>query len=505
MSHDILAKRGLEIGEEIIFGRSQTGVSGIDDFSEEPSYSDISESDVKEAIKDHARPQEDLLLLPEVTEPDAVRHYTRLSRKNLAIDLVSYPLGSCTMKYNPKLHEWAARLDGLTDLHPYMPPDILQSALKIYFEMQTYLAEIGGFARVSLAPSAGAQGEFAGLAMIKKALSERGERRKTILVPRSAHGTNPATAAFFSFEVISLDIGDDGRMMVSEIDELMDENCAGLMVTNPNTLGIFESEQQKISSLIHERGGYVYGDGANLNALMGVTRPGDLGVDVLHYNLHKTMTTPHGGGGPGCGAIGAGEELAKYLPLPWVIKTDDKYSLITQDPDSIGRIRSFLGNFAMLVRAWVYIRSLGAKGLRMASEYAVLNANYVRHGLKDHFHLAYESDCLHEVVFSDKLQQENGISALDIAKRLIDYGIHPPTMYFPLVVKGALMVEPTETESLYDLDRMIQAFLAVARECIEDPQLVKDAPQNTALCRLDEAKAARVPVLNHQQSLSSAK
>jgi glycine dehydrogenase subunit 2 len=491
---------GLELNEEIIFARSKEGIAGIDFFNKDSS-SGSSSLDINSALGAHARPVDDDLLLPEIGELSAVRHYTRLSKKNFAIDTQSYPLGSCTMKYNPKLHEWVARLSGFSDLHPYMPEEILQPALQICFELQNYLSEIGGFIQTTLAPSAGAHGEFAGLAMITKALKKRGRPRRKILVPQSAHGTNPATAAFFAYEVIALSIGDDGRMKFSEIERLMDDDCAGLMVTNPNTLGIFESEQIAISRLIHDRGGFVYGDGANLNALMGITRPGDLGVDVMHFNLHKTMTTPHGGGGPGCGGIGAGKELAPYLPVPLIRKVKDRYEIEFGNDTSIGRIRSFFGNFAMMLRAWTYIRSLGADGLKRASELAVLNANYVRHKLKEHYHLAYSTDCLHEVVFSDKWQKALSVTALDIAKRLLDYGVHPPTMYFPLVVKGALMVEPTETESLYDLDRMIAAFIAIAEEAKHNPEIIRSAPHHTALSRLDEARAARHPVLTYQQYL----
>jgi glycine dehydrogenase subunit 2 len=493
------ATSGIEVNEALIFERSQPGVSGIDFLEPASASVAISEQEIYKAVG--ASRDAATLLLPELSEPDAVRHFTRLSKKNFAIDSNSYPLGSCTMKYNPKLHEWAGRLPGLSSLHPYMSEEDLQPALKIYFELQTYLAEIGGFSGVSLAPAAGAQGEFAGLAMITKALKDRGERRHKILVPKSAHGTNPATAAFFSYEVVSLDIGHDGRVITSQVAELMNEDCAGIMLTNPNTLGIFESDILAITKIVHDHGGFVYGDGANLNALMGLTRPGDWGVDVMHFNLHKTMTTPHGGGGPGCGAVGASPALAAYLPLP-IVKESACIYQVANCPESIGRIRSFFSNFGMIVRAWTYIRSLGAEGLKQASQYAVLNANYIRTKLEDHYHLPYVADCLHEVVFSDKKQNESGVSALDIAKRMIDYGIHPPTMYFPLVVKGALMIEPTETESLYDLDIMIDAFIAVAKEAKNDPELVKNAPHSTALSRLDEAKAARNPILTYQEYIS---
>lgn len=498
MAENFSAASGLELCEELIFRRSQSGVTGVA-LNQEDISAAISDEEVQKVLHGHERQSHDVCLLPQVSEPDAVRHYTRLSKKNFSIDTHSYPLGSCTMKYNPKIHEWAARLPGIVGLHPYMPLDLLQPALRIMFELQASLEEIGGFAKVSLAPSAGAQGEFAGLAMIKKALSARGDKRKSILVPKSAHGTNPATAASLGFFVISLDIGPDGRMIKRQVDELMNDQCAGLMVTNPNTLGIFESELPDIARIVHERGGFVYGDGANLNALMGITRPGDLGIDVMHFNLHKTMTTPHGGGGPGCGAVGASAELAPFLPTPLIKMAGDRFVVDEERSSSIGAIRSFFGNFGMMIRAWCYIKSLGPDGLKDASSYAVLNANYVREKLKNYYHVAYQEDCLHEVVLSDKYQAEYGVTALDIAKRLIDYGVHPPTMYFPLVVKGALMVEPTETESLYDLDRMIEAFIAVATESQENPQLVKSAPHMTRLSRLDEAQAARKPVLTYQE------
>jgi glycine dehydrogenase subunit 2 len=486
---------GIEVHEAPIFMRSSPGVSGLDF-----NWPKSNDSQALAVLEHNIRSVDDEVLLPEVTESEAVRHFTRLSKKNCAIDVSSYPLGSCTMKYNPKLHEWAARLPGLSALHPYSPVDFLQPALKIIYELEQALCEIAGFAQCSLAPSAGAQGEFAGLAMMTKAVKSRGEKRHKILVPKSAHGTNPATAAFFGYEVTSLNVGPDGRMIYEEVASLMDELTLGIMLTNPNTLGIFESDIKRIVDLVHARGGYVYADGANLNALMGISRPGDWGVDCMHFNLHKTMTTPHGGGGPGCGAIGAAQSLAPYLPVPLIVKNNDRFEVIETKETSIGRIRSFYSNFGMIVRAWTYVQSLGAEGLKDASVGAVLNANYVKEKLRPYFHLPFDTDCLHEVVFSDQKQNTHGINALDIAKRLIDYGIHPPTMYFPLVVKGALMIEPTETESLYDLDAMINAFIAVAKEAETNPELLKTAPHSTALARLDEAKAAREPRLTFQSA-----
>jgi len=471
--------------ESLIFLRSSTQSTAIDFFDEQ-----INKQEVQQSLQNLFYDRQDLLL-PELDEPQVVRHYTKLSQKNFSIDTTSYPLGSCTMKYNPKINEWAARLPGLSSIHPLMPIEILQPALKICYEMQNWLSEIGGFKQTSLAPSAGAHGEFAGLAMIAKALKDRKENRTKIMVPTSAHGTNPATAAFFGWEVLSVEINNDGRVNLSQIESLMDDTCAGIMITNPNTLGIFESDLAKISHIIHNKGGYVYGDGANLNALLGICRPGDCGVDVMHFNLHKTFTTPHGGGGPGCGAIGASEKLYNYLPTPLIKQTNHFYEVIDNNKDSIGRIRSFFSNFGLLIRAWTYLQSLGPNGLKQVSQKAVLNANYIRHCLKDHYYLPFKSDCLHEVVLSDKWQQEYGVSALDISKRLIDYGIHPPTMYFPLIVKGSLMIEPTETESLFDLDHLINAFISVAKECRESPEIVKSAPHTTALSRLDEVKAVR--------------
>lgn len=490
MSHD----------EKLVFYRHSENEAGVD-FSHEDDFYHLDDTLLEQKLGDNLRKDLDQVDIPDLTEPSAVRHFTRLSKKNFSIDSESYPLGSCTMKYNPKLHEWAARLPGINSLHPYMPDHLLQEALKIYYELQNYLSIIGGFHKTSLNPSAGAQGEFSGLLMIKKALEDRKEKRSKILVPKSAHGTNPATASFFSYTVESIAMGSDGRILIDEVRRHMDAQCVGLMITNPNTLGIFESEQKEIAEIIHERGGYIYGDGANLNALMGKVKPGEIGVDVMHFNLHKTMTTPHGGGGPGCGAIGASKELAPYLPSPQVDFKDNKYFIKYNNKKSIGRIRSFLGNFGMIIRAWIYIRSLGAQGLTAASEIAVLNTNYMKKKLAHEFNLPYHTDCLHEVVFDDRSFAINNITALDIAKRLIDYGIHPPTMYFPLIVKGALMIEPTETESLLDLDYMINAFLSIAQEIKSTPELVKNAPHTTSLKRLDEAKAARKPVLTYKDLL----
>jgi len=489
-------RTNFDFNESLLFEHGSEGRSGVDLPSGEASTR-IDDKMIAECLGVQARKDERALSLPQMSEPEVCRHYTRLSRWNFSIDTGPYPLGSCTMKHNPRINEWAARLPGFALLHPYLPETHLQGALELMWWLQRDLAEIGGFDAVTLQPAAGAHGEFVGVATIMAALKKRGERRTRILVPESAHGTNPATAAFFGLEIVPLATGSDGRVSANDVREKMSSDVAGIMITNPNTLGIFESEIVDICAIIHEKGGFVYGDGANLNALMGVARPGDLGIDVMHFNLHKTFTTPHGGGGPGCGGVGTSKALSPFLPAPLVRKNSDgTFAFDSVRPHSIGRVRSFNGNFGMMVRAFTYIREMGNTGLKAASERAVLNANYIRARLKDHFHIPYESDCLHEVVISDKWQKaENGVSTLDIAKRLLDFGIHPPTIYFPLVVQGSMMIEPTETETKEDLDRICDAFIAVAKEAKENPQLVKAAPHNFAISRLDEAQAARKPVL----------
>lgn len=507
--HGGIARSGLDFDEPIIFARSSAGRTGIDlpnlDDSEAAELAGLDDS-----LGNCGRAAQEELLLPEISEPEAVRHYTRLSRWNYAIDLNTYPLGSCTMKYNPKINEWAARLPGFASLHPYLPEDKLQGALAIMWDLQNWLAEIAGFAGTSLQPAAGAHGELVGIMMMRAALSDRGDARKKILVPESAHGTNPATAAYNGYTVVSLKTTATGLTDPADVARLMDSDTAGIMLTNPNTLGIFESDILEISKIVHERGGFVYGDGANLNALLGVARPGDLGIDVMHFNLHKTFTTPHGGGGPGCGAVGAAAALEPYLPAPLanrrsITVTDEKtgqqketyqYYFDDNRPKTIGRCRSFHGNFGMGVRAWTYIREMGAEGLRAAAQRAVLNANYIRARLQNHFHLPYVADSLHEVVFTDKKQKDaTHTTTMDMAKRLMDYGLHPPTVYFPLVVQGALMIEPTETETKADLDRLCDSFISIAREAVETPDVLKAAPHLTARRRFDEVLAARKPVL----------
>lgn len=490
----MIGRRNFDFNEPLIFDRGSEDRCGVD-LPNEPASGALTEQEMQAALGAHWRDKGDGLTLPSLSEPSVNRHFTRLSRWNFSIDTGSYPLGSCTMKYNPRINEWAARLPGFSSLHPYLPEARLQGALRLMWELQRELGQIGGFAGVSLQPSAGAQGEWVGVAMMMRALKERGEMRRKMLVPESAHGTNPATAAFFGLEIVPIKADADGRIRPEAISEKMDHDTVGIMITNPNTLGIFESHIAEVCDIVHAQGGYVYGDGANLNALMGIARPGDLGIDVMHFNLHKTFTTPHGGGGPGGGAVGALPSLAPHLPIPLVKESRGIYAWDEDRPASIGRVRSFYGNFGMMLRAYTYIREMGASGLKAASERAVLNANYIRARLKDHYDIALATACLHEVVLTDKKQKLQGVTTLDIAKRLIDYGIHPPTIYFPLVVSGAMMIEPCETESKEDLDALCEAFIAIAKEASETPELVKSAPHNTALRRLDEAAAARKPVL----------
>jgi glycine dehydrogenase subunit 2 len=434
--------------------------------------------------------------LPAVSEPEAFRHYVRLSQQNFAIDLGMYPLGSCTMKYNPKVNEWAARLAGFARLHPYAPEADLQGALELMHRLERGLAEVCGMDRVSLQPAAGAQGELAGLMMIRAYHRAQGRNPKKVLIPDTAHGTNPASCALNGFTAVSFPAGDDGVVSAEAFAPYVDDDVAAVMITNPNTVGLFESELPRIAQLVHDKGGLVYGDGANLNALMGRARPGDLGIDVMQFNLHKTFTTPHGGGGPGCGPVAYKSLLAPFAPAPTVEKrTDGTYYLDYDRAQSVGRLRTFYGNFGMMVRAYTYLREMGAAGLKLATELAVLNANYLRVTLGEQWHVAYDRSCMHEVVISDKNLKSTGVTTLDVAKRLLDHGFHPPTVYFPLVVKGAMLIEPTETETKQTLDDFVSAMAAIKDESERDPEKVKTAPHMTRLRRLDETRAARKPVL----------
>ena len=430
--------------------------------------------------------------LPELTELDVVRHYTRLSQWNFNIDTNFYPLGSCTMKYNPKINETLARLPGFAQHHPMTPDSDSQGSLQLMYELQECLKTISGMDHASLHPAAGAQGEFAGMLMVQAYHSANGNPRKKVLLPDSAHGTNPASATLCGYKPVQLPSNAEGTIDVAKLEAAMDEETAAIMLTNPNTLGMFEKDILKICEIVHKKGGLVYCDGANLNAIMGIAKMGDMGIDVLHINLHKTFSTPHGGGGPGAGPVCIKDILEPYLPAPIVEKAGSNYKLNADRPDSVGRLKSFNGNFGMLLRAYAYIRTLGPEGIREAARSAVLNANYIRAKLKDTFHLPFTGASLHECVFNDKGQ---GITTMDLAKALIDHGFHPPTVYFPLIVKGALMIEPTETESKETLDNFIESMQSIAKKGQEDPDSFHSSPRLSKVSRPDEAQAARYPKL----------
>lgn len=442
------------------------------------------------------------LPLSELSEVDVTRHFTRLSQLNYSIDTGFYPLGSCTMKYNPKINEETARLPGFANIHPLQPVETVQGALLMMFELQEMLKEIGGFAGVTLQPAAGAHGELTGVLIIRAYHESRRDTKRTkILIPDSAHGTNPATSAMSGMQVVQLASDERGNVDLEALKAECDDSLAGLMLTNPNTLGLFDENVELVIRMVHEAGGLVYGDGANMNALLGITRPGDLGFDVLHYNLHKTFSTPHGGGGPGSGPVGVAAHLVDFLPGPVVDIIDEGdddqpplYGLVTPSK-SIGRVKAFHGHFGMMVRAYTYIRMHGPEGLRKISEYAVLNANYLMTRLKDTYTLPYDRTCMHEFVLEGRWSDAPDIHALDIAKRLMDYDFHPPTNYFPLIVHEALMIEPTETESKQTLDAFADALLKIAEEAHSQPDLLKEAPHKTPVGRLDEVKAAKQLVL----------
>jgi glycine dehydrogenase subunit 2 len=433
--------------------------------------------------------------LPEVSELDVVRHYSRLSQMNYGVDTHFYPLGSCTMKYNPKINEDMARLSGFARLHPLTPDALAQGALALMHELATMLAEIAGMDHVSLQPAAGAQGELAGVLMIKAYHESRGEQRPKVLVPDSAHGTNPASTALAGDEVVEVRSNGNGEVDVEDLERHLGPDVAAFMITMPNTLGNFEPRIVEIIERCHAHGVQVYMDGANLNAILGIARPGDLGFDVCHFNLHKTFTTPHGGGGPGSGPVGVKAHLEPFLPLPVVVKQGDRYGLDWKRPRSIGKLMAFWGNFGMLVRAYAYIRTMGADGLRAVSENAVLNANYVMKRLERDYDVAAPGPCMHECVVSARRQKKHGVTAMDIAKRLLDLGFYAPSTYFPLIVDEALMIEPTETESKETLDAFCDAMLQIAREAETNPERIHAAPATTPVRRLDQTKAAREPDL----------
>ncbi|EJE7233999.1 aminomethyl-transferring glycine dehydrogenase subunit GcvPB [Clostridium botulinum] len=444
--------------------------------------------------------REDEIELPEVSEVDVVRHYTALSNKNYTVDNGFYPLGSCTMKYNPKINEDIAALSGFSKIHPLQDENISQGALELMYDLKGKLCEITGLDDFTLQPAAGAHGEYTGLLVIKAYHEKRGDTKRTkIIVPDSAHGTNPASASVAGFDIVEIKSGEDGRVSIEELKKVLNDEIAGLMLTNPSTLGLFEKDIKLISELVHEAGGLLYYDGANLNAIMGIARPGDMGFDVCHLNMHKTFSTPHGGGGPGSGPVGVKKHLAKFLPVPTVEKENDKFILDYNRPDSLGKIRSLYGNFGVMVKAYTYILTMGKEGLKAASQNAVLNANYIKESLRDYYNIGIDDICKHEVILSTLKENPHHIATLDIAKRLIDYGVHPPTVYFPLIIEEALMIEPTESESKETVDEFIDAMKKIAVEAKENPELLHEAPVKASVRRLDQVKAARKPILKWQK------
>lgn len=480
--------------EQSIYEKSKKGRRGLTF----PDL-DVEESPIPEWIK-----RKENIGLAEVSELDAIRHYTRLSQLNFSIDTHFYPLGSCTMKYNPKINEKTSSMDGFVNIHPYQDSYQVQGGLEVIWQLENELAEITGFPYVSLSPNAGAQGEFAGVAMIKKYFESKGEKRNIALIPDSAHGTNPATAAMVGYKTVKVNSNSNGTVDIDHLKSLISPDVACIMLTNPNTLGIFEKDILEISKIMKDNGSLLYYDGANLNAIVGKVRPSDMGFDVMHINLHKTFSTPHGGGGPGSGPVCVSEKLKDFLPYPRVIKSKAKktefytndFEIEEKNPSSIGRLRWFYGNFLVILRAYTYILTLGKDGIEKISEMAVLNANYLKEKLKTNFTLPFDQPCMHEFVLSGKkIKQDTKAMALDIAKRLIDYDVHPPTVYFPLIVPEALMIEPTETESKETLDHFVEVMEAILKECYENVDLVKNAPAKTPVQRLNETKAVKEPRL----------
>jgi glycine dehydrogenase subunit 2 len=461
---------------------------------------DVPEVDVSECIpQDYIRKEEPEL--PEVSELDIMRHFTELSRRNHGIDSGFYPLGSCTMKYNPKINEDVARFPGFAHIHPLQPASSVQGALELMYDLQEHLKEITGMDEVTLQSAAGAHGEWTGLMMIRAFHEANGDTNRTkVIVPDSAHGTNPASATVAGFETVTVRSGEDGLVDLEHLRELAGPDTAALMLTNPNTLGLFEEQIVEMAEIIHEAGGKLYYDGANLNAVMSKARPGDMGFDVVHLNLHKTFTGPHGGGGPGSGPVGVKKDLAPFLPKPVIAKRDGKFVIDYDRPNAIGRVKPYYGNFGINVRAYTYIRSMGPDGLKAVTEYAVLNANYMMRRLAPYYDLPYDRHCKHEFVISGKRQKKLGVRTLDIAKRLLDFGYHPPTIYFPLIVEECMMIEPTETESKETLDGFIDAMIQIAKEAEENPEIVQEAPHNTVVKRLDETQAARKPILRYEKA-----
>jgi glycine dehydrogenase subunit 2 len=476
---------GLIFNEPLLWEKSIPGRCGISIPSCDVSENELSNELTRKNVE-----------LPELSELDVVRHFTRLSQWNFGVDSGMYPLGSCTMKYNPKTNEVQAAKQEIAGAHPLSGDDNSQGALELMYNLQDMLAEITGMYATTLQPAAGAHGELAGMLIIHAFHEKKGKQRSKIIIPDTAHGTNPASATLCGYESIKVSSDEHGVLTPEAVAEVMDEDTAGIMITNPNTLGLFEKHIKEIADVVHAKGGLVYGDGANMNAIMGYVKPGEIGIDVLHLNLHKTFSTPHGGGGPGSGPVVVIKELEPFLPVPIIAKNEDEYIVIEDRPDSIGRMHTFYGHFNVLVKAYSYILSMGGQGLKNVSEYAVLNANYIKESLKNDLHLPYDQPCMHECVFNDKKQQEHFcITTMDMAKRLLDLGFHPPTVYFPLVVHGAFMVEPTETESKQSIDEFINAVKTILKEAKENPEILRSAPNITKVSRLDEVQAARKPCL----------
>ncbi len=462
---------------------------------------DIPSSGIENLIKESVR-RETPAALPQVAEIDVIRHYTELASKSFGVDAGFYPLGSCTMKYNPKINEDVAAFGGFTDIHPLQSEDTVQGMLELIYKTTESLCEITGMKWGTLQPFAGAHGEYTGMKLFKAYFKKKGDLKRTkVLVPTSAHGTNPASAHISGFDVEEVQADERGLVSVESLKEHLSDEVAGIMLTNPNTLGLFEKDIVEIAKLVHDAGGLLYYDGANMNAIMGKVRPGDMGFDVIHLNLHKTFSTPHGGGGPGSGPVLVGEKLVPFLPAPDVKKDGDTYSFDFDLPDSIGRISGFYGNIAVIVKAYAYILAMGSDGLKKASEMAVLNANYLKERLKKTYHLFYDNTCMHEFVLSaDTMKEKFGVTALDVAKALLDNGIHPPTIYFPLIVHEAMMIEPTETESKQTLDHFVDVMLDIYKKAEENPEELKNAPVKTPVKRIDEVRAAKQPVLKWEKS-----
>ena len=458
---------------------------------------DVPRKDMEDLIPAHLL-RETAPALPQVSEVDLVRHFTQLSQRNYGVDAGFYPLGSCTMKYNPKVNESMARLSGFANVHPLQSAESVQGCLELMWETDRMLSGITGMERVTLQPAAGAHGEMTGLMIIKAYHDHKGDAKRTkMIIPDSAHGTNPASAAIAGFDVLNVKSDSRGMVDIEALAAVLNDETAGLMLTNPNTLGLFDTNIKLIADMVHQAGGLLYYDGANANAILGISRPGDMGFDVVHLNLHKTFSTPHGGGGPGSGPVGVKKELAEFLPVPVVEKKEKGFVLEYDRPLSIGRVKSFYGNFGVVVRAFTYLLTMGADGLKSVAQNAVLNANYIRKNLEAYYDLPYNADCMHEVVFSGARQKESGVSTLDIAKKLLDFGYHPPTIYFPLIVKEAMMIEPTETESKETLDAFIAVMIQIAKEAKENPEAFHNAPTATMVGRLDEGKAARDTILKY--------